>query len=369
MGALVVFEKLVIQSHRGPYSVFFDDALSPGEVRLLEGEPHFLIDANVARLYSAPLGAILNHPRTILIEAMEGNKSLEKTIPVIERLIQNNVRRGHVLVAIGGGIIQDITCFIASTLLRGLAWRFVPTTLLAQADSCIGSKSSINLGAIKNILGTFNPPRDIFIDSGFIDTLEDKDIRSGVGEIIKVHAIDGAASFDRLATDYDRLFDDRAVLLKYIRSALRIKQRFIEEDEFDRGIRNIFNYGHSFGHAIESATQYAVPHGIAVSIGMDMANNIAVKRGLVPEEHSRRMSRMLRKNYEDYVGASIPIDAMISALMKDKKNTSAMLGLILPVGEHAEIKRIDVLPDAAFHSQCVEFLASMASFARRGESR
>lgn len=352
-------EPLVIQSHRGPYSVDFAASLLADPSALLEGEPHFLVDANVARLYAAALRPVLAHPRAIVIEATEANKSLDRTIPVIERLVQNKARRGHVLVAIGGGIVQDITCFIASTLLRGLPWRFAPTTLLAQADSCIGSKSSINLGAAKNILGTFNPPQKIFIDAGFLATLEPKDLRSGVGEILKVHAIDGARSFDRLAADYDRLFTDRAILAQYIRSALLIKQRYIEKDEFDQGIRNIFNYGHSFGHAIESATDYAVPHGIAVTIGMDMANDVAAQRGLLPAEHAQRMRPALRKNYAAYAAAPIPLAPMLSALLKDKKNTSTMLGLIFPIGEKADIQRVSVPPDDAFRGQCERFLTGL----------
>lgn len=337
----------------------FDDTLLSDTAPFFEGDPHFLIDANVARLYASDLHAILNYPNTIVIEATEENKSIEKTIPVIEQLIQNRIRRDHTLVAIGGGIIQDITCFIASTLLRGLSWNFVPTTLLSQSDSCIGSKSSINLGATKNILGTFNPPQNIFIHAGFLETLERKDIQSGIGEIIKVHAIDGVNAFDRLAADFERLFDDRAMLLRYIRSALLIKKRFIEGDEFDHGIRNVFNYGHSFGHAIESATDYGVPHGIAVTIGMDMANYIAVARGLLPEAPYCRMHTILHKNYANYAKMPIPINAMLSALMRDKKNTSTMLGLIFPVGIDAVIQRIQVPPDEVFRSQCVKFLAEM----------
>ena len=349
----------MIQSHKGPYSVVFDDGLPSDPVQLFDGEPHFLIDANVARSYESVLHPILDSPNTNIIEATEENKSIERTIPDFERLVRNKVRRDHTLVAIGGGIIQDITCFIASTLLRGLPWRFVPTTLLSEADSCIGSKSSINLGATKNILGTFNPPQSIFIHAGFLETLEHKDIQSGVGEIIKVHAIDGIAVFDRLAADFDRLFDDRAVLLGYVRAALLIKQRFIEQDEFDRGIRNIFNYGHSFGHAIESATHYAVPHGIAVTVGMDMANWIAAKRGLLPVEHYHRMHTILRKNYERYARIPIPLDLMLAALMKDKKNTSTMLGLIVPVGNQAEIQRVQVSPDESFRLQCKQFFAEI----------
>ena len=349
---------LVIQSHKGPYSVTFLESLPDGR-QLLAGQPHFLVDANVARLYGDRLEAVLGHPQTLVIEATEENKSIARVIPVIERLVANKVRRDHVLVAIGGGIIQDITCFIASTLMRGVTWKFVPTTLLAQADSCIGSKSSINLGATKNILGTFNPPKDVFVCTAFLDTLEDKDIHSGIGEILKVHAIEGAAAFDRLAADYDALFDDRAVLLAYLRDALLIKQRFIEVDEFDKGPRNIFNYGHSFGHAIESATDFGVPHGIAVTMGMDMANYIAVKRELLPGVHYHRMHSVLHRNYAKFAGTQIPLDVMLSALMKDKKNTSAMLRLIFPVGDQAVIQGVDVSPDNIFHAQCAEFFAEI----------
>ena len=352
-------ETLVIQSHRGPYSVHFDSNLLGNPARLVDDDAHCLIDATVARLYASELDPILHHPYTIVIEATEENKSLEQTISVFERLVRDQVRRGHTLVAIGGGIIQDITCFVASTLLRGLPWRFLPTTLLAQADSCIGSKSSINLGSTKNILGTFNPPDEVVIYTGFLDTLEQKDIQSGLGEIIKVHAIEGVSAFDQFAGDYERVFVDPAVRFDYISAALLIKQRFIEIDEFDRGIRNIFNYGHSFGHAIESVTRFTVPHGIAISIGMDMANSVAAERGMLPVEHYHRMHTVLRKNYSSYATTPIPVDEMLSALGKDKKNTSTMLGLILPVGPDADIQRVLIPPDDAFRSQCARFLVEM----------
>lgn len=352
-------EQLNIQSHKGVYSVFFDNQLLANAGQLLEGEPHFLVDANVARLYADQLRVVIEHKNTVVIKATEENKSIERIIPIFERLVANSVRRDHTLIAIGGGIVQDITCFIASTLLRGMTWKFVPTTLLAQADSCIGSKSSINLGKTKNILGTFNPPDEIFICADFLDTLEDKDIRSGIGEILKVHAIDSAAAYDRLSADYDALQTDRNILLAYIRQALLIKQRFIEADEFDRGVRNVFNYGHSFGHAIEAATDFGVPHGIAVTMGMDMANRIASLRGLVTEQHYMRMHPVLRKNYAPYAKTTIPLDDMLSALMKDKKNTSSKLVLIFPIGDDAAIQRVEVLPDEKFKSQCQQFISEM----------
>lgn len=348
-----------IQSYTGPYSVGFHPGLPTDAGFVPAGKPHFLIDAHVARLYATQLRAALADHDTLLIEATEENKSLQATIPYFERLIGARVRRDHTLVAIGGGIIQDITCFIASTLLRGVPWHFLPTTLLAQADSCIGSKSSINLGETKNVLGTFNPPRQIHVYSGFLDTLERKDVHSGVGEIIKVHAIEGPAAFDQLARDFDALFTDRAVLLRYIHAALAIKRRYIEQDEFDRGIRNIFNYGHSFGHAIESATHYGVPHGIAVTIGMDMANFVAVRRGILSPQHYERMHPILRSNYAGFAATRIPLDDLLSALQKDKKNTTSGLRLILPVGPEAAIQPVAVIPDAQFRSQCEQFLSGL----------
>ena len=351
-----MFDSMTIQSQSGPYVVDFVPEFL-GVIRdIIQENAHFLVDANVARLYSDQLSEILSHPNTQVIEATEENKSIERVIHVIERLVENKVRRGQVLVAIGGGIIQDITCFIASTLLRGVEWRFVPTTLLAQADSCIGSKSSINLGPVKNILGTFNPPKQIWVCPAFLDTLEHKEVLSGIGEIVKVHAIAGQEYFGTLKTDFDKLSTDREVLLEYIHAALLIKQKYIEVDEFDQGVRNIFNYGHSFGHAIESATNFAVPHGVAVTMGMDMANHIAEMRGLLSVAYRDQMHEVLHSNYKDFKTVSFSLDDMLSALMKDKKNTATELMLIFPVGEKAEIQRVAVPPDSEFKSQCQKFM-------------
>jgi len=355
-----VSEAMEIQSHKGPYQVFFESGLLSAPSAIGMGDCHFLVDAKVEFLYRRQLQSLLVPERTILIEAAEESKSLQSIIPVIEQLVAARARRGQVLVAIGGGIIQDICCFIASTLLRGMEWRFVPTTLLSQADSCIGSKSSINLGDAKNILGTFNPPAHIYVDPGFLDTLDEREIRSGVGEILKVHAIAGPKDFDELARDFSQLFSDRTVLLRYIRRALEIKQHYVEQDEFDRGIRNIFNYGHSFGHAIESATHYGIPHGIAVAMGMDMANFIAAQRSMLPQKHYERMHPTLHRNYETFVGTPIPLEALLAALQKDKKNTATQLGLVFPLGENAEVGRVLMTLDQQFVQDCQSFLEGLA---------
>jgi 3-dehydroquinate synthase len=180
---------LEIQSHKGLYKVHFKslfDGLRDG----LPANHHLIIDSQVAKLYAKELSQALSSPCVIQIDATEENKSLETLPQFVTQLINNGIRRNHTLVAVGGGIIQDITAFIAATLLRGVPWKFYPTTLLAQADSCIGSKSSINIGKFKNQLGTFTPPQEIVICTEVLKTLSDEDMRSGIGEMIKVHLIE-----------------------------------------------------------------------------------------------------------------------------------------------------------------------------------
>jgi len=194
-------DDLVIQSHRGAYTVRFArpfEGLHSG----LGDHEHLIIDARVADLYSKLLSPALAGRSVLRIEATEANKSFERFPAYVMHLLDHGIRRDHVLIAVGGGIIQDITSFIAATLVRGLPWRFYPTTLLAQADSCIGSKSSVNIGCYKNQLGTFTPPNDIVISTDLLETLDETDVRSGLGEMIKVHIISGAEDIRAIAADY-----------------------------------------------------------------------------------------------------------------------------------------------------------------------
>lgn len=351
-------EPLTVQSHAGPYTVTFDDDAFARLNASVKPGMHFIVDERVAQLYGKELAAVLASKSVLLIEANETTKSLDRFPAYVEFLVSRGVRRGHTLVAIGGGVIQDIVCFLAATLLRGLPWHFYPTTLLAQADSCIGSKSSINVGPIKNVLGTFTPPREIRITERVLGTLDERDIRSGIGEMLKVHAIDGPESFDRIARDYDGILRDPAVRRRYIRDSLEIKRRIIEQDEFDRGVRNVMNYGHSFGHAIESATDFGIPHGIAITIGMDMANYVAFSLGVGDRSHFERMHPALAANFAGFARTDIPLDAFAKALSSDKKNTDSQLTLILP-DRSARIARGTYPNDPAFRAICERYLTEV----------
>jgi len=351
-----VSREMTIQSHKGPYSVFFDDEAFASMDRNISENCHFIIDERIADLYATKLKKVLASSSVLLIKATEENKSLDHTPAYVEHLVDNGIRRDHALLAIGGGIIQDITCFLATSILRGVEWSFYPTTLLAQADSCIGSKSSINCGNAKNILGSFSPPRRVTICPHFLDTLDERDLRSGVGEMLKVHAIAGPEDFDAIAADYGNIFSDRALMMKYIRRSLEVKQRFIEEDEFDNGIRNVFNFGHSFGHAIEAATAFAIPHGIAVTIGMDMANFVAEKLFVGSQENFQRMHPVLKENYRGFEDFPIPLEVFLAAISKDKKNVGAgNVTLILP-GKDGRIFKDGYANDEFFSASCKQFL-------------
>ena len=321
---------ITIQSHKGEYAASF---MSGGMDQLNNAPVEnavYIIDQNIAQLYQNRLGNILSSQRVIKIEATEENKSLDKIPGYVDELVSVNIRRGQPLVAIGGGIIQDITCFLATTVMRGLSWIFYPTTLLAQSDSCIGSKSSINSGEVKNILGTFTPPDKVVIDVDFLQTLEQREIFSGIGEMLKVHAINSPESFDLISAAYEDILKDPMIMEEFIHNSLSMKKKLIEIDEFDQGIRNVMNYGHSFGHAIESATNYGIPHGIAVTIGMDIANFVSAELRVSNVSHFERMHNVLEKNYHTYQYVDISVELLLNALSKDKKNSATQLRLILP---------------------------------------
>lgn len=312
-----------IRSHVGDYEVIFDNNLIGSDSITTLGT-HFIVDRNVLPLLGETFIQAMAGKNIVLIDATEETKSYLGIEPIIQQVINLKLKRDSTLVAIGGGITQDITCFIATTFMRGIKWVFVPTTLLAQADSCIGSKSSINFGKSKNLLGSFNPPNKVIISQQFLSTLAEKDIKSGIGEILKLYLI------DEKIVGSDEIRKD---LSYHLYETLQIKKRFIEVDEFDKGIRNNLNYGHCFGHAIESATNFLIPHGIAVTMGMEIANRFALYDGLVDEDHFNQVSEMLKENYKEYAGVPIKIEPILDALTKDKKNTSSKINIILPVGK------------------------------------
>jgi len=230
-----------IRSHSHPYTVVefgtLDAALAAPAG---SASTFYLVDQKIAELYGPQLSAAAQPERIHRITASETAKSYEQLEPVFCWLLDGGCRRTSQLMVVGGGVLQDIGCFIASVLFRGIRWTLLPTTLLAQCDSCIGSKSSLNIHRFKNQLGTFYPPHEVRLAFEFLKTLSREEILSGLGEAIKLHLIDGPESVQRLRARLSAPLPE-VPLHDVVRDSLRIKQRYIEEDEFNRGVRNLLN--------------------------------------------------------------------------------------------------------------------------------
>jgi 3-dehydroquinate synthase len=320
-----------IRSYRHQYRVeFVSNYAEELSLRLRAGD-HLIIDKHVIGLHPS-IHSCIKEFQTILIKPTERAKSYDALIPVIQELLDHRFTKKNRLVAIGGGIVQDITAFTASILFRGVDWLFFPTNLLTQCDSCIGSKTSINFGLFKNQIGGFYPPREVFIDLGFLDSLPEMEMRSGFGEMMHYFLVASEGDFRWAVERFDRAHRDRNVLRTMIHRSLAIKKAMIEEDEFDQGPRNVFNYGHSFGHALETTTHYSVPHGIAVSFGMDLANVISSHLGLIPLALRNRIRPTLAKVWAGMSLDEIDMNDFFMALAHDKKNEGKEIKVILTKG-------------------------------------
>jgi 3-dehydroquinate synthase len=351
MEGLLMFniEPLQIKSYRRDYAVNFapidEDLLSS-----YDNNTFVIIDSNIEKLYPV-FREYFAPEKMIIVEALEQNKTLQMCEKIITILSSRNFRRNHKLLAIGGGIIQDLTAFTASIIYRGVEWHFFPTTLLAQSDSCIGSKSSINFAETKNALGTFYPPSQIVCCPQFLDTLNTDDIKSGIGEILHYYLIENSELVNDFGKDYENILNDPTQhLAKYVAESLRIKKTMIEKDEFDENERKVFNYGHTFGHAIEAISNYKISHGLAVTIGMDLANYISLRKKIINRQQYERLYTALKRNLIRYRVPQNLESKYYSLLLKDKKNVDDSIVCVLPynigdirvtsINNHRELKNI-----------------------------
>jgi 3-dehydroquinate synthase len=333
-----IAEGFRVQAGAGAYEVSFTRNAAASLLAAAAEKTVLVADPRVAELHPE-IAALWPDNRVIAVPAREENKSLDGCATLMRELVRRGIRRDFTLVAFGGGIVQDVTAFSASVLYRGVAWAFVPTTLLAQCDSCIGSKTSINLGETKNVLGNFYPPAWIVIDPAFLETLSAEDVESGIGEMLHYFVYADSPCLDSVIREHASLVADRGRLMPYIEASLSIKRAVIEVDEYDRGERNKFNYGHTFGHAIEAVSGFAVRHGHAVTVGMDVANFVSLGLGIMDEPTFQRLHSLFRVNFPQYDFSSFDLDGYLRALTRDKKNTGSGVTCILAEGPGRLLKR------------------------------
>ncbi|MHB1022590.1 MAG: 3-dehydroquinate synthase [Acidobacteriaceae bacterium] len=274
--------------------------------------------------------------QAITIPAMETTKSLDAIPELLVQLRKLGGNRQTLLIALGGGIVQDVAAFIASVYMRGLDWIYVPTTLLAMTDSCIGGKSSINVGPYKNLVGTFHPPKSVMIDPKLAISLTDEQRVSGLVEAVKICFCRGDQAFSEYLAQAPTPSMPAEKLEKVVITSLLAKKWFIEIDEFDRAERLLLNFGHTFGHAIEGASHFRIAHGVGVAIGILCAielgkglkrNYTAVPQVQVLEEHLCNLLKDVPSLTDELLKLSM--DDMLDRFQADKKHRTEYYTVIL----------------------------------------
>lgn len=333
-GALQNLSDIVIKSSFGSYPIKFQSI----DFKKYENS-YFLVDEKIKNHIE------LIDERCVVITATESMKTLGTVENVMVELSAKGMSKNNDLIAIGGGYTQDIGTLVASLYMRGVNWIYVPTTLAAMGDSCIGGKSSINAGDVKNLVGNFYPPKKVLVDSSFVNTLPKFEIIAGISEIIKISFAKSFKTFsecEKLITQWQN-DGDQETITKVIQLSLISKQYFVEEDEFDTGIRKLLNFGHSFGHAMESASDYKIPHGVAVLIGMIAASQHPVSKSTNETQKLVTKSLAFSKAVKEEIATEISkldYEKFSQALAKDKKNSNSDLVLILPSDSGLEIVKI-----------------------------
>lgn len=270
----------------------------------------------------------LKSSEIIEVESGEQNKTLNTCSEIWAGLSELNADKHSLIINLGGGVICDLGGFIASIFKRGIPFIHIPTTLLAMADASVGGKCGVDLGNIKNQLGTITQPNAIFIYSTFLGTLTTKQLRNGMAEIIKIALIADKKLIADLQTSNKKLEE-------IIKKSVKLKATIVKKDPFDKGIRNCLNFGHTIGHAVESAllgTKKEVLHGEAVVIGMIIESLIALNKKLISNNEFAVIIRLLKPNYDLIWFNKTQLKSILNFILHDKKNKNSVIRMSLENG-------------------------------------
>lgn len=297
----------------------------------------YVIDQTIWDLYQDILSLYMSTDAVYLVKAGESLKTWRGLQQLIDWLAEKSVGRHNRLLAIGGGAIGDLVGFAAGIFKRGIAWDFMPTTLIAQADSSIGGKVGVNTHQSKNQIGLFNPPHHTFIDINFLKTLPRRQLCAGYAEVLKVALIADADFFSYLENEGKQVFEKKGILSYIVNKSIHLKLRIIGDDWLDsgKGTRQLLNFGHTFGHAYEFIKGAQLLHGEAVALGMLTVTKLAQRCGHV----SPLLYPRLQKLWEQ-IGLPIDdsailkkngnIEKIATLLGHDKKWSNGFLSVILP---------------------------------------
>ncbi|NGX40096.1 MAG: 3-dehydroquinate synthase [Chlamydiae bacterium] len=290
-----------------------------------------ITDTNVEKLYGSKLPPF----EVFSFPAGEHSKTRETKERLEDELLSRGFGRETLFIGLGGGVVTDLTGFLASTFCRGAPHILIPTTLLGMVDAAIGGKSGVNTPYGKNLIGTFYPPQEVLIDGAFLSSLPPKEMNNGIVEMIKVGLVRSEEFLAKMASSFDQWKEgDLSFLMDIIFEAASIKIGIVEEDPFEKkGLRRILNFGHTFAHAIEVANEYKVAHGEAVAIGILIACLISKRVGLLSNEHCVEI-REIFDRYQIPLKLPHPLspEEILPLLARDKKNQSNTPRLVLLEG-------------------------------------
>lgn len=293
-----------------------------------------ITDKEVRRLYSS---FIDKFPCNLVLVIPKGEKSKSRKIKagVEDVLLKKKYGRDTLLVAFGGGVVGDLTGFVASTYNRGIPFIQIPTTLLSMVDASIGGKTGINTKHGKNLIGSFHQPEMVLVDTYFLETLNDEEYLNGLAEIIKTASILDRKLFDVLEKDREKILE-KEDLLPIIKKSIELKKKVVVVDAKERGLRQILNFGHTLGHGIEAAAEGKLKHGFAVSIGMVAENEISSELGILSYVDKERIKKLL-ENYQlpVRIPEKLETEKILESIRNDKKNSSGkiMSALLKKIGE------------------------------------
>ncbi len=311
-------------------------------------------DENVADLHLETVRLNIDDSyevENIIIGSGESSKGFDAFKAVCETILTKGVDRNSLIIALGGGVIGDLSGFVASVILRGIDFVQIPTTLLAAVDSSVGGKTAINSKSGKNLIGSFYQPKLVLCDLAFLDSLPDRELRAGYAEVLKYGLIEDSDFFEYLESDFERVLTKKDdALAKIITRSCQVKADIVSKDEKEHGIRALLNFGHSFGHVLESETNYSdiLNHGEAVAVGMLMAARMSVNLGHLAQEECDKIETHLAKTGLNIDLLSVKNDwnkeGFTKILQKDKKNSNGKLNFVLlrRIGEAFIAKDIDV---------------------------
>ncbi len=319
-------ETILIEGQNGKSTIIVDESIEEVTKYLPKKKLFIITDKNIEKHYAK----VFPEAPFFSINPGEPSKQLGYIESIYRWLLENNADRNSFILGIGGGVVCDIAGFVASTYMRGVEFGFVSTSLLSQVDASVGGKNGVDLDGYKNIIGTFTQPRFVLCDTRLLKTLPHEELVNGFAEMVKHALISDIKLFEQLEHDCIALLNlNQPEISKHIAESIRVKASIVTADERESGIRKLLNFGHTWGHAVETLT--GISHGKAVSIGMEFACRLSMEKGLISNREYLRIINLLQ-SFGLPTCMNIEPSRVFKALVKDKKRNTNSIDFVLLMG-------------------------------------